>query len=338
MRGLFITGLFVFIAAGLFAESVPLKNIISIEGMQVNPVLGYGIVVGLKGTGDSTTGSQTKEVLSMIANNFGFYVDPMLLKPKNSAIVLVSAQLPPFAPIGSHVDVSVASVFDAKSLEGGELIITPLLGGDNQIYAIAQGRLMVENGSKSVTGIVPLGGIVQEEIFHQITDTNGQLTIYVNEKLGMGVVSKVKETIQKKYPDAITKVQNYKIRMKIPAGMEIYDFIFELNKMSVDIDQEPRVLIDAKQGVIVSGGNVMITEAAVSFKGTKVQVGGGAASWGGSSGGQNASETVKVMKSSATVAELADGLNKLGASTDEIITILQLLYKNGNLKGKLEIQ
>ena len=335
MRGLLIAGLIVYITGGLFAESVPLKNIISIEGMQINPVLGYGIVVGLKGTGDSTTGSQTKEVLSIIANNFGFFVDPALLKPKNSAIVLVSAQLPPFSPVGSQIDVSVASVFDAKSLEGGELIITPLLGGDNQIYAIAQGRLMVENGSKSVTGVVPLGGIVQEEIFHQITDTNGQITIYVNEKLGMGAVSKAKESIQKKFPDAVTKVQNYKIKMKIPSGMEVYDFIFELNKLSVDIDQEPRVLIDAKQGVIVSGGNVVITEAAVSFKGTKVQIGG--SSWGGSSGGQNAL-AVQVMKTSTTVSELADGLNKLGASTDEIITILQLLYKNGNLKGKLEIQ
>ncbi|OHD57389.1 MAG: hypothetical protein A2Y33_07860 [Spirochaetes bacterium GWF1_51_8] len=326
------------ITGSIWAESVQLKNIISIEGLQMNPVLGYGIVVGLKGTGDSMTGSQTKEVLSTIANNFGFVVDPALLKPKNSAIVLVTAQIPPFAPVGSQIDINVASVFDAKSLEGGELIVTPLLGGDNMIYAIAQGRLITDKETKSVSGTVIMGGIVQQEIHHQILDTNGQITIYINEKLGLGVVSKVKEAVFKKFPDSIVKVQNFKLKLNIPNGLEVNDFIFEINKLSVDIEQEPRVLIDSKNGVIVSGGNVIITEAAISFKGTKVQIGGASPAWGGAGAGGAASETVKVMQTSTTVAQLADGLNKLGASTEEIITILQLLYKNGNLKAQLVVQ
>ena len=315
-----------------WSETVSIRNIVTVQGMQDNPVLGYGIVVGLKGTGDSASGTQTKEILARIANNFGFSLDPEAIKPKNSAIVLVTATIPPFAPEGSRLDISVSSAFDAKSLEGGELIVTPLLGGDNDIYAIAQGKLQTDRNAKSVSGKISQGAIVAKEILHKIVADDGTIVLQISERVGLSAPGVVKNEIAKKYPDAIVSINNNKLVLKLPEGMSAAEFINELNKLSVEIEPEPSVLIDSRSGIVITGGEVTITEAAISVNGMNVKVG----SWG--SAGSDSGGSVKHFNAVSTVGDLVRGLNELQATPEDIVIILGMLYKNGNLKAKLIIQ
>lgn len=318
-----------------FGETLSLRNIITIDGMDENPLLGYGIVVGLKGSGDGAKNSQTQEILSRIANNFGFFVDPDTIKAKNSAVVLVSATVPPYASVGSRIDVSVSSVYDAKSLKGGTLVITPLLGGNNEMYAIASGKIQDEEKPSGVNGRIPMAAIMQRAI-RQTIFTNGELTIQINEKLGISAISSVKKSIAKKFPTAIQKIINNRITLKIPDGKNGYDFIFELYNISVTLEQEPSILIDSKSGIIVAGGGVVVTEAAISFNGTRLNIGTTSSAWGESS--TTESKTMKLLPTTTTVSELVEALNQIGAKPKAIIKILTLLHKNGNLKAKLIVE
>jgi flagellar P-ring protein precursor FlgI len=328
--------LILIISPFLYSVQVDLRNLLSVDGLQDNPILGYGIVVGLKGTGDGEKGSQTREILSRIADHFGFEVPATDLKPRNCAVVLVSAVIPPFARPGSRIDVRVASVFDAKSVEGGELILTPLLGGDNAIYAVAQGSIQVDRMQKGVNGTVPSGAIVQKAVDHEI-GKNGEVTVSVQETLGLGTVARVADAIRQKYPDAVRSVNANRITLAVPQDTEPFRFLDDVFRLRADVQEEPSVIIDSKSGILVSGGNLVVTEAAISFKGTRVSIGGDTANWGQSGSGKE-EKSVQLLKASTTVSELVEGLNGIGAGPQDIIKILELLHQNGNLQGKLILQ
>ncbi len=323
------------IAGTLRASTVNLRNILRIEGFQENPLLGYGVVVGLKGTGDSDSGTQTKEIISRIANNFGFKINSDKIKPKNSAVVLVSATITPFSQQGSRIDVKVSSIYDAKSLEGGELIITPLMGGDNDIYAIAEGSVMTDRFSKGIMGYVPLGAIMQKRIDNIILDTNNVITFIVQESLGYNAVNKSVDAIKQKYPDAVREISFNRIKVKVPQNLEVNNFIDDIFKLSADIEEEPSVLIDSKNGILISGGNVILSDSAVSYGGMKLEIG---SSQNGNISQQKTEGSVKLLKGTATVQDLVDSLNQTGFTGNDIVKILQLLYKNGNLKARLIVQ
>lgn len=317
----------------LFSVPIDLRNIVSIDGLQDNPILGLGIVTGLKGTGDDK-GDQTKEIAARIFKHFGFNINPSEISPKNSAAVIVSAVVSPFTASGSRIDVKVSSICNAKSLEGGELIVTPLCGGNNEdMYAIAQGSIIVDKGSKGVTGYIPMGGIMQKEIEHLVLNENHEFSISVQETLSLSEVFKVVDVIRNKYPDSVKKVDQNKITLALPQNMEFHQFISELYKLKADVEDSPSIIINSKSGIIVSGGNVIITDAAISFKGMKVTIGGGQ-NWGKSSAGQGEG-SVQLYKTTTTVSDLVEGLNKTGASVSDLVEILQLMYKNGTLKARL---
>lgn len=343
MKKLIVIILLSIVTPMIYAMQVDLKNIIAVEGFQDNPILGLGIVSGLKGSGDDK-GDQTKEIAARIFNFYGFNISPDQISPKNSAAVIVSAVITPFSSIGSKVDIKIVSLCNAKSLEGGELIITPLFGGENKedIYAIASGSIMIDKTSKSVSGYIPQGAIIQKEIDHLIMNTNREFKVNVIETLSLNAVNKVAEAIRRKFPDAIRKTSQNKLTLALPDDMDFNQFIAEIYKLKADVDEEPSVIIDSRSGIIVSGGNVVISEAAISFKGTKVAIGGQqqaqVPAWGGSQETTKQEGSFKVFSATATVSELVESMNKTGASNNDLISLLQLLYKNGNLKARLIVQ
>ncbi len=312
---------------GLYAASVELRNILTVDGFQDNPILGYGLVVGLKGTGDSENGSQTKEILSRIANNFGIQINSERLKPKNSAVVIVSAMLSPLSQSGSRLDVRVSSVYDAKSLEGGELIVTPLIGGDNAMYAVAQGAVQTEKNAKGVMGFIPMGAIIQKQVATSVLNANREISVSVQDTLGFSAISKTADAIRQQMPDSVQRIENNLIVLKLPEQTEVLPFLTELMKIKVELDEEPSVLIDSRTGTVVSGGQVQISEAAISYNGTRITVGSTA------SGGD-----MKILRSSVSVQELVEAVNQVGISGPDIAKILQMLYRNGNLKARLVVQ
>jgi len=335
-KKIFLIVLFFLFRSTVFPAVMDLKNILTIEGLQENPLLGYGIVVGLKGTGDSDNSYQTKEIISRIINNFGFQVEAEKIKPKNSAVVLVSALLKPFSQPGTHIDVKVSSIFDAKSLEGGELIITPLIAGDNEIYAIAQGSVVVDRMQKGVIGYIPQGAIIQRKIENNIVDSNNNIVFIVQETLGYNAISKVVESIREKYPDSIYQVDRNRLVIKVPEGIEAYKYIDSIYSLKVDIEEEPRVLIDSKSGIVISGGNIRISEAAISYGNMELRIGEQRTTQAFRQ--ESKGENVKLLKSSTSVEELVQSLNQIGFTGSDIVKILQLLYKNGNLKARLIVQ
>jgi len=331
--------IFLFAFSAVYSVPVELKNVLTIEGFQENPLLGYGIVVGLKGTGDSDNGSHARQILSLVAKNFGFRISPEKLKAKNSAVVLVTATLTPFSRAGSKIDVRVSSIYDAKSLEGGELIITPLLGGDNEIYAIAKGNLLIDKNTKGVSGIIPQGAIVQKEIDQKVVNEKGEVVFLVSENVGLSSCLKIVQEIKKNFGDYFLSAEGNKIVLKVTEGSDILDFISKILALKVDIEDEPSVIIDVASGAIVSGGNVVISEAAVSYKNIQLNIGSSTQSFFSSGlAGKSEQKAFSYIRNTATVSELVDSLNQLGLSGRDIAKILELLYKNGNLKARLIIQ
>lgn len=322
----------------LSASTVNLRNILRIEGFQENPLLGYGVVVGLKGTGDSDSGTQTRDIISRIANNFGFKINPDRIKPRNSAVVLVSSTISPFSQQGTRLDVKVSSIYDAKSLDGGELIITPLMGGDNEIYAVAEGSVMTDRFSKGVMGYVPQGAIMQKGVDNIIIDSNNIITFVVQESLGYNAVNKSVDAIKQKYPDTVREVSFNRIKLKLPQDSDIDTFIENIFRLTADIDDEPSVLVDSKSGILISGGNVIVSDSAVSYGGMKLEIGQPQSGGVLAGAGQKTGGSVKLLKGTATVQDLVDSLNQTGFTGTDIVKILQLLYKNGNLKARLILQ
>ncbi|MGC8765234.1 MAG: flagellar basal body P-ring protein FlgI [Brevinematia bacterium] len=339
MRGKisFLIGFLLLVKGVIFSATVELKNIISIEGYQSNPLLGYGIVVGLKGTGDSDNGSHSRQILAMIAKNFGFRVDPQRLKAKNSAVVLVTANLTPFSQAGSMLDVKVSSVYDAKSLEGGELIVTPLLGGDNEIYAIAHGKILVDKNSKGINGIIPQGARVEKNFSQKILNEEREVSLVVDENIGVSSVFKVVSEVEKNFKDYFVSFSGNTIKLKIPEGVNELEVLSKLFSLRVEINDEPSVIIDSLTGIVIAGGNVVISEAAISYKNMQVNIGTQTqpASFFSS---RKEEKNIGYIKSSTTVSELVESLNQLGISGKDIAKIIELLYKNGNLKARLIIQ
>ncbi|MEJ5283909.1 MAG: flagellar basal body P-ring protein FlgI [Brevinematia bacterium] len=319
----------------IFAVSVELKNIVTIEGYNDNPLLGYGIVVGLKGTGDSDNGSHAKQILALIAKNFGFKVDPKKLRARNSAIVIVTGNLSPFSQAGSKIDVKVSSVYDAKSLEGGELIVTPLLGGDNQIYAIASGKIEANKNTKGIAGIIPQGGVIQKNISRDLLNDKKELTLIVNDNIGISSVIKIVSEIQKKFPENFKSFSGNSIVIKFNEDEDVLETLYKIFSTKIEIQDEPSVIIDSSTGILVAGGNVVISEAAISYKNIQLNIGNQNLS-PFSSGREE--KNVQYIRNSTTVSELVDSLNQLGISGRDVAKILELLYKNGNLKARLIVQ
>ena len=324
----------ILMSVALFGWTVPieLKYVVSVEGLSFNPLIGYGIVVGLKGTGDSEGGSQTREFLARIANHFGIQANMEKFKPKNAAVVMVIADVPPFAQAGTRLDVRVASVFDAKSLEGGELVVTPLVGGDNEIYAVANGKLTVDTTVKSVSAFIREGAILQKAIPQNWLQNSNQVVLHVGPDYSFDAVLAIETMLQKNFPDVGYTVDNYTFTITIPADEQPARWLGKLLSTKVDMPQVPSLTIDSKTGMVVAGGNIVVTEAAIVYQGSKINI--GSFSWGKSSSSQ---ENAKILPSSTTVQELVDGLNALGMSAQDIVKILQLLHKIGNIKARLQV-
>ncbi|MCX7881985.1 MAG: flagellar basal body P-ring protein FlgI [Brevinematales bacterium] len=326
---------FLLLISRVWAEPIEMKYVVSVEGLSFNPLIGYGIVVGLKGTGDSEGGSQTKEFLARIANHFGIQANMEKFKPKNAAVVMVVADIPPFAQAGNRLDVRVASVFDAKSLEGGELVVTPLLGGDNEMYAVASGKLSVDISSKSVAGIIPQGAILQKSIPQTWLQENNTVVLHLDPNYSFDAFLAIERTLQTTFADVEYTIENYTIRLKIPDNEQPAKWLGKLLSTRIDVPQVPSITIDSKTGMVVAGGNIVVTEAAIVYQGSQIAIGGSSASWGWPS--SSPKEVAKLLPSSTTVQDLVTGLNQLGMSAQDIVKILQLLHKNGNIKARLQV-
>lgn len=316
-----------------YAEvKVKVKDIAYIDGLKENQIVGYGLVVGLQGTGDSRV-LITQVSLKNLLKNLGLE-EKDLENSKNVAAVVITAQLPPFVRVGDRIDVTVASVGDAKSLEGGTLVQSALKGADDQIYVVAQGPLSSAGTSRragaakivKTSVIASRAGIVERAINSEYL-VNNTVSIVLRE-WDFALADELLKAITEKYPTSNPDLdQNGKIRLTVPADIKAAEFIAGVENIEVTPDSRARVVVCEKDATIVTGGDVKLSEALVSKDGLTIKI-----------EGETKNASALLLKDAPSVKDLVDSLNALGLSTSEVISVLKALKESGSLHAELVIK
>jgi len=328
-----LSALVLLILSALMFSSSRIKDIADFRGARDNQLFGMGIVVGLDGTGDS--GKINSTLLSNMAKNFGISVDSDDLKTKNTAVVIVTADIPAFYKEGMRIDVTVASIGDAKSLEGGVLLQTPLYGADGNVYAVAQGNVSIGGNDVKVSaklqskykvvGYIPSGAIVEKEIPTRLSESNA-VTILLR-KPDVTTAARVAQAINLRFETKLAKADTpASIKVEVPKAFEddLITFLSLIEEVEVLPDLPAKVVINEKTGTIVFGGNVKILDFTLTYGSFNISV---------SSGKVETADGVD----DATVSNLVTALKSLGATPQDIIAILEAMHNAGVLLADLSV-
>lgn len=341
------------------------KDLASIEGVRQNQLVGYGIVVGLNGTGDTLNNIPfTKQSLQAMLERLGVNTRGATMRTQNLAAVMVTANLPPFAAQGTRIDVTVSSLGDAKSLQGGTLLVTPLLGADGEVYALAQGSIAIagfsaEGDAAKITRGVPTNGRIsnganiEREIAFKLNDartlrlslrnpdftTSKRIASAINDFMGA-------DTAEPTDPATVT--------IQIPPRYHgnMMKLVTEVEQLKVEPDQAARVVVDERSGIIVMGRDVRVSTVAIAQGNLTVtiteqpQVSQPAPL----SNGQTAvvprtgvkvdtgdGNKLALVKEGVSLRDLVDGLNALGVGPRDLISILQAIKSAGALQADIEL-
>ena len=346
------------------AKTVRIKDIVDIEGVRDNMLIGYGLVVGLNGTGDSLNNSPfTKSSLSSMLDRLGVNVAGQNLNTGNVAAVMVTATLPPFANAGTRIDVTVSALGDAESLQGGMLLVTPLLGADGNTYAVSQGPIAISGFSAGgdaaavtqnnpTTGRIPEGAIVETEIGFDLASL-GELRLSLRNPdftTSRRVATAINGFMNRKVASAENSTS---VKIVKPASYNgsIVDLITDIEQLPVRPDTVARVVIDENSGVIVMGADVRISTVAIAQGNLTISVTEtpqvsqpNPFSEQGETvvvprtelnvdGGEDAKLTA--LETGVTLQDLVTGLNKLGVGPRDIITIMQAIKAAGALQAEI---
>ncbi|MFW2330778.1 MAG: flagellar basal body P-ring protein FlgI [Nitrospinota bacterium] len=354
-----------------FTLAERLKDISSIRGVRENQLVGYGLVVGLQGSGDRSYKSPfTTQALISMLKRLGANIELESLQDGNSiqqklsalrhirvenvAAVIVTASLPPFARAGQRIDINVASLGDARSLEGGQLLMTPLKGANQEIYAVGQGSIVSSlqsdntvrdirsysrRSSKILSAMIPGGALVEKEVgfnilnepelifaltYPDFTTVNRAVGV-INETVGSDVAKALDSTaFSLSFPD---EYQDRKI-----------EYIALVESLQVESDSQAKIVINEKSGAIVIGSNVTIDGVAITHENLTIKIENPSQENSAQYGNQNGKNSKFVeLQSNRSLSAIVESLNELGIATKDIILIFQALRRAGALKATIEI-
>jgi flagellar P-ring protein precursor FlgI len=370
LRFVFIALAFVASVAALpqAAQAERLKDLVSFQGVRDNPLIGYGLVVGLDGTGDQTTQTPfTTQSLVNMLGNLGITLNAATtqnMQLKNVAAVMVTAVLPPFSRPGEAIDVTVSSLGNAKSLRGGTLLMAPLKGADGQVYAMAQGNLAVggagasANGSRVqvnqlAVGRIPGGALVERAVPAAVTQAGGVMTMELNT-LDFDTTQKIVAAVNNDFGmGTAIALDGRTIQLRAPTDpSQVVSFMAQLENIDVRPAQAAaKVIVNARTGSIVMNQMVTLQNCAVAHGNLSVVINTTTAvsQPGAFSNGQTVAArqsniqlkqdtgALKQVAASATLADVVKALNALGATPADLISILQSMKAAGALRADLEI-
>lgn len=307
-----------------------LKDIVTIKGVRNNPLIGYGLVIGLNGTGDGG-GEITNKSLKKMFSSMGLN-SVNEVSSNNVAAVIVTAKLPPFGRVGQKLDVTVSSIGDAKSLAGGTLLVTPLKGGDGNVYAIANGALSIgglKQGAKFATSAqIPNGGTVEKELKIDFGSKRSiRLTLNKPDFTTAARVTKViNENLGGKFATASDSAT---IDLIIPSNYtrKVVDLVAIIENFRVNQDNIAKIVINEKTGTIVAGGDITLNKVAISHGDLVIEIGDSKSSKPGS---------LFMVEKKSNLNDLVKALNAIGTSNEDLISIFQTLKSNGALIADLE--
>lgn len=347
------------------APSVRLKDIAQVRGVRSNQLIGYGIVVGLEGTGDSNGAMFTVQSIANMLERFGITVSPNAIKVKNVAAVMVTAELPPFARAGNTIDVVVSSIGDARSLQGGTLLQTPLRGADGNVYAVAQGPLSIGGfnfgggGARvqrnhTTVGRIPNGALIEREVPSSFLQSDSSITIQLNQP-DFTTAARVVSSIRSAFPNLTVQAidpSTIRVLLDSQSVVDPVRLIASLETLSVLPDIKARVVVNERTGTVVVNGDVRIAPVAIAHGGitVRVQTTFEVSQPPPLSNGQtqvvpqtqvDANEEparMVYLRDGASVESLVKALNALGVSPRDLIAILQSLKAAGALHAEIEVQ
>ena len=347
------------------AASARIKDVVDVEGVRDNMLIGYGLVVGLNGTGDSLNNSPfTEQSLVGMLERMGVNTRGTNLRTKNVAAVMVTATLPPYSAQGTRIDVTVSAMGDSKSLLGGTLLVTPLLGADGEVYAVAQGPIAVSGFSAqgqgaSVTRGVPTSGRIASGA---IVEREIQFSLAELPVLRLSLRNPDFTTAQRVATAINMQLRGNRAQATDPSSVlltvpearrgDIVGLITEIEQLRITPDQVARVVVDEKSGVIVMGENVRIATVAIAQGNLTIRVTETpqVSQPGPFSQGQTAvvprtdiqvddqsNNRLAVMNAGVTLQELVQSLNALGVGPRDMISILQSIKAAGALQAEIEV-
>ena len=344
--------------------STRIKDVAKVQGVRSNQLVGYGLVVGLDGTGDGTKSVFTIQSVANMLKSFGVMIGTSQLKPKNVAAVMVTASLPPFAKSGDAIDITVSSLGDAKSLQGGTLVQTPLRAANGQVYAVGQGPISTggfaaKAGGASqqknfpTVGNIPSGALVEREVAMPFADRGKEKITLALSQPDFTTANRISEAIDQRFGQITSAQDPGTVLINIPAyySDNIVAFIAAIEELPITPDSVAKVVINERTGTVVIGSNVTIDQVAVAQGGLVVKIGkttnvSQPPPFSGGNTVVTADTTVEVkeepaglveLPASSSVGDVVAALNAVGATPREVISILQAIKAAGALHAELQI-
>lgn len=333
------------------AWSARIKDLATLRGTRDNQLLGYGLVIGLSGTGDKAS-ELTENSLNLALKGMGVDLKSAKIETKNVAAVVVSATLPPFSKVGGRVDVTVSSVGSATSLDGGTLLATALRAPDGNVYAMAQGKIVTSKRSEGstkvggqtlVTAQVPNGALLEKEVTYDLSSTKElryQL-LHPDFTTAARMARRINEELGGKYATASDAAS---IEIIPPYTYEgtMVELVAQLESVDVEADRKAKVVINQRTGTVVLGEHVQIAPVAIAHNNLKIEIREPAAVANDGNTSEAApagkAKQVMVVKPAPNVADVAASLNEMGASADDLVTLLNSLKAAGALLAEVEVQ
>lgn len=345
-KSVLILVMFLIFINGYASQKVRIKEVARVQGVRSNQLIGMGIVIGLQGSGDKS--SLAPQMLNNLFSYFGTDIARDQINSQNIAVVMVTAELAPFKKEGDSIDVTVSSVNDAKSIEGGVLLQTPLKAADGGVYAVAQGSLtkVANRTTNRVNGVIPNGAIVEKEVPVDMEEKNKVVLVLTNADFT--TASRIAEAINERFSyDSAKAIDATRVEVKkaYTFSEDIVSFISSIENLEVETDRKSVIVINEKTGTVILGDNISVASVAIAHGNLSVNINAqndmdkayttdGALAISGNAKSKNTAKSFYFKGS--TVKDVVKMLNAVGATPDDIISIIQALKTAGAIDAEIK--
>ncbi|MGL2484010.1 flagellar basal body P-ring protein FlgI [Helicobacter pylori] len=341
MKRVFLWLVFVLAFHKLLAEKI--GDIASVVGVRDNQLIGYGLVIGLNGTGDKSGSKFTMQSISNMLESVNVKISADDIKSKNVAAVMITASLPPFARQGDKIDIHISSIGDAKSIQGGTLVMTPLNAVDGNIYALAQGAIISGNSNNLLSANIINGATIEREVSYDLFHKNAMTLSLKNPNFKNAI--QVQNTLNKVFGNKVAIALDPKtIQITRPERLSMVEFLALVQEIPINYSAKNKIIVDEKSGTIVSGVDIIVhpivvTSQDITLKITKEPLNDSknTQDLDNNMSLDTAHNTLSSNGKSITIAGVVKALQKIGVSAKGMVSILQALKKSGAISAEMEI-
>lgn len=338
---MFLWLIFVLAFHKLLAEKI--GDIASVVGVRDNQLIGYGLVIGLNGTGDKSGSKFTMQSISNMLESVNVKISADDIKSKNVAAVMITASLPPFARQGDKIDIHISSIGDAKSIQGGTLVMTPLNAVDGNIYALAQGAIVSGNSSNLLSANIINGATIEREVSYDLFHKNAMVLSLKSPNFKNAI--QVQNTLNKVFGNKVAIALDPKtIQITRPERFSMVEFLALVQEIPINYSTKNKIIVDEKSGTIVSGVDIIVhpivvTSQDITLKITKEPLNDSknTQDLDNNMSLDTAHNTLSSNGKSITIAGVVKALQKIGVSAKGMVSILQALKKSGAISAEMEI-